>query len=92
MTRGILTARIMRIIAEHAPTTWSASEITVSTGAARRTVERVLNDLLDEKMIEKHYSGYRISLDLMQKIYGSQWFVRQEIEKFMTIMEKKDHG
>lgn len=89
LTRGRLTARITALILEKYPVAWNVPELAIATGAGRRTVERVLSDLVDAGVIEKRYHSYTLHNKHLNQIFGAQWVVRQEIEKNILLRKKE---
>ena len=91
LTRGRLTARITALILEKYPVAWNVPELSLATGAGRRTIERVLADLVDAGVIEKKYHSYTLHNRHLNQIFGARWVVRQEIEKDIMIQQRRDH-
>jgi len=92
LTRGRLTARVTALILEKYPVAWNVPELSIATGAGRRTVERVLADLMEAGVIEKKYHSYTLNNTHLNQIFGARWVVRQEIEKDIMIQKRRDHG
>jgi hypothetical protein len=91
LTRGRLTARITALILEKYPIAWNVPELSITTGAGRRTVERVLADLMDAEVIEKKYHSYTLNNKHLNQIFGARWVVRQEIEKDIMIQNRREY-
>jgi DNA-binding IclR family transcriptional regulator len=89
LTRGRLTAGITALVLEKYPASWSAGELAIATGAGKRTVERVLADLVDAGVLEKKYHSYTLHGKHLSQIFGARWAVRQEIEKDILIGKKE---
>lgn len=89
-TRAQLTAEITALIIGKYPVAWDVKELSLATGAGRRTVERVAADLLNAGLIEKRYHSYTLNTKLVVQIYGAQWYVRQELDKD-SLIGKKSH-
>ena len=80
-TRARLTAEVAALIIGKYPVAWNAKEIALALKAHRRTVERILADLVGAGIVEKRYHSYTLETSLVAQIYGAQWYVRQEIDK-----------
>ncbi|MBN2157891.1 MAG: winged helix-turn-helix domain-containing protein [Spirochaetes bacterium] len=89
LTRGRLTARITALILQKYPIAWNVPELALATGAGRRTVERVLADLVEAGVIEKKYHSYTLHNRHLNQIFGAKWAVRQEIEKDTMIQKRR---
>ena len=90
-TRARLTAEVAALIIGKYPVAWNAKEIALALKAHRRTVERILADLVGAGIVEKRYHSYTLKTSLVAQIYGAQWYVRQEIEKDFMISRKSNH-
>ena len=89
LTRGRLIIAAMKVLLEKYPLAWSVAELTLALGQPQRNVSRAVADMVDGGLIEKHYNGYRISLKIIQEIYGAQWYVRKEIDKTLWLKKRR---
>ena len=72
------------------PVAWKASELAAVTGEHVRTIHRALSDMLASGVVEKHYTAYRIATPLVTQIYGAKWYLKQEMDKSLTIRKLKE--
>lgn len=87
-TRTTLILDVMKLIMEKYPVPWKASELAVITRTPKRTVDRVLKDMLVSGLLEKRYHDYTLSTALINQFYKAQWYVRQSMDK--DLMLKKE--
>lgn len=80
-SRARLTLRVTRQFFAHYPQAWRVEELVLAFGQPKRTIQRIIADMLTEGLIEKHYNAYRLKTELVTRLYGARWYLKTEMEK-----------
>lgn len=88
--RSDLVISILVQIWSREPQSWTVEELMLATGRKRRSVERAIQALREADLIEKYYSGYKISTTVYHRILESRWWVKQKQEKDLFITRIKN--
>lgn len=91
-SRASLSLRITRAIIAHHPHAFKAEELALAFGEPKRKIQRVIADMLEAELIEKHYTAYRLRTDLVTQLYGARWFHKTELEKYQWLEKKQNRS
>jgi predicted transcriptional regulator len=89
-TRSDLIISILKLIWAREPQSWSVEELVLATGRNRRAVERAIQALREEDLIERHYQNYKISTTVYHRVLEARWWVKQKLEKDLFITRLKN--
>jgi transcription initiation factor IIE alpha subunit len=90
MTRTRLVIEIVKLMLDKYPIKWTSSEISIALGVNRRTVDRVLSEMMQSKLTEKRYASYTLNTMFINQLYGARWFVGQQTKKDILIEKVKN--
>ena len=91
-TRCQVAIDIMKLIATTYPSRWTANDISIQILVNKRTVNRILTDMVKSRLCDLKYNSYTISLEVINQFYGAKFAVEQEVKKITMIQSKKQKG
>ncbi len=90
-TKSIIIMEIMKLILEKYPVRWNSKELSISTKAPIRTINRILSEMTQSGLLERKHSSYSLPIAIVNQLYGAKWFVRQEMGKDIIVAKEANN-